>query len=502
LDFHKSLKILGRRKWTVISVAAVTLILVLLAPTNTTDVAATYKSQAKILLTPSSGSVKAYGGTVSAGADLSQSWFADETILNELLLSEELLTRVADQSEKQITWIDLKSGIEIQPISKDRGGLKMFALQVTDTDPKEAQKLTRLVADEFVNYVQDLSAQEYANTRRFIEELVLEAEQRRLSAEEALMGVREKYLGLPTDEEIATRQSDLESQRQELQRDIGSLQAELASIKTYDGGQSGRAPWAVLKESTGAVGGLEQNVADQKIELAKLQEVYTEDSAVVKAAKARLATAERLYQSALDEYVASLYTDKSSRLQQAISRTQSLSSQLNDLLKSRMTQEDRREVQKLERQRTLWEENHLSLLQQLYQARVVEQSSRRQGSVNILEQPRLGAPVLADDSVSAPRAKQLGLAIPFCLIMGIGAAFLREYLTSSMRLRPRVEEALELPVIAVIPSTPSELTVDWERFKRPMPAALDRMIDGVRDFATLKAASESRQQDAAELPRE
>jgi len=404
---------------------------------------------------------------VQAGADLSQSWFADEIILNELMLSEELLGRVAEQSEKQIPWHELKSKISVNPLSRNQRGLTLFALSVEDTDPKEAQKLTRMVADEFVKYVQELSAQEFANTRRFIEELVLEAEQRRLSAEEALMTVREKYLGLPTDEEIASRQDSLESQRQEIQREIGSLRAMVASIKTYTSGDSATTPWAVRQEAQGALDGLESNVAEQKLELAKLREVYTDDSNTVKAASQRLATAERLYQEGLDDYVASLYNDKSTQLQQLLANSQSISAQLNDLLRNRMSDEDRRTLAKLERERTLWEENHLGLLQQLYQARVVEQSSRRQGSVNILEQPRLGSPV-ASNTVSSTKAKKLALAIPFCIIMGLGAAFLKDYLTTSMRLRSKVEEALELPVIAVIPSTPSELTVDWERYKRPL----------------------------------
>jgi capsular polysaccharide biosynthesis protein len=467
LDFRKSLKILKSRRWTFIGVALISFLLVVIVPNDSVEIAPEYRSQAKILLTPSSGAVKAYGGTIQAGPDLAQSWFADEVILNELILSEELLGRVAQMSEKQVPWYQLRSRIAIEPLSRSRGGLKLFSLAVTDLDPKESQKLTRLVAEEFVNYVQELSAQEFANTRRFIEELVLEAEQRRLTAEEDLMSVREKYLGLPTDDEIFARQGSLESQRQELTREIGRLRAEVASIRTYKSGDSSSIPWAVRQEAQGALGSLESNVAAQKLELAKAKEVYTDESSAVRGAEQRLASAERLFQEGLDDYVTSLYNDKSTRLQQIITTSQSLSAQLNDLLRSRMTDEDRRQVAKLERERGLWEENHLSLLQQLYQARVVEQSSRRQGAVNILEQPRLGSPI-AINNVSTSKSKQLALAIPFCLIMGLGAAFLRDYLTSSLRLRPRVEEALEVPVIAVIPSTPSELTVDWERFKRPL----------------------------------
>lgn len=470
MDFHKALKVISRQKWTVISIALVVLVAASLAPEKkSVNAPVVYESSAKILFTPSTGHVQAYGGTVSTGPNIGSSWFTDETILNEVILSEELLSRVSVQSEHQAPWFQLKSQITIEPMSQHGRGVNLLLLKFKGADPKETQKLTRLLADEFSNYVQEISAQEYAATRRFIEELVLEAEQRRLSAEEELMVVREKYLGMPSDEEIRSRQSALESQRQETLREVGALQAEIAAIKAYRDSGSGKAPWVVLEQAQGAISGLEQNVADQKLELAKKREVYTDESEVVKTAQARLVTAERLYASALDDYVESLYTDKSTRLQQAISESQSLSAQLNDLVRYKMSDDDRRELAKLERQRNLWDENHLSLLQQLYQARVVEQSSRRQGAVTVLEPPRLGDPI-AGGKTAAGRSKvqTVAMALPFALLFGLGAAFLRDYLTSSMRLRPKVEEALEIPVIAVIPSTPSELTVDWERFKRPL----------------------------------
>lgn len=470
MDFHKVLKILRRQKWTLLSVALIAVVAAALTPEKkAVNAPVVYESSSKILFTPSSGNVRAYGGTVSAGPDFSTAWFTDETILNEVILSEELLSRVSSQSEHQTPWFQLKSQITIEPMARQGRGVNLLLLKMRGSDPKETQKLTRLIADEFANYVQEISAQEYASTRRFIEELVLEAEQRRLSAEEELMVVREKYLGLPNDEEIRTRQQVLETQRQEALREVGALQAEIASIRAYRDSGGATAPWVVLERAEGAIASLEQNVANQKLELAKMREVYTDESSVVKTAQARLATAEKLYAAALSDYVESLYTDKSTRLQQAIEKSQSLSAQLNDLLRYRMSEDDRRELAKLERQRTLWDENHLSLLQQLYQARVVEQSSRRQGAVTILEQPRLGDPVSGGRAIAGrSKAQTVAMSIPFALILGLGAAFLRDFMSTSMRLRPKVEEALEIPVIAVIPSTPSELTVDWERFKRPL----------------------------------
>lgn len=470
MDFIKALKALKRWRWTVLFVSVASFSLVALAPSPQAALSTQYLSEAKILLTPPSGNVSARGAQGVVGVDLGQSWFADPTVLKELLLSEELLSRVAEGSGSKATWDALRGMIQVEPLSQGAMGIKLFKLSVTAPDPKESQKVTRLLTEEFSTYVQELSAREFASTRKFVEELVVEAEQQRMQAEEKLQAVREKYLGAPTDAQVSTKQSTIESQRVSIGQDIPSLQGEVAALRAYLDGQTNSPPWSVLQGGeAGANSSLESQVAENRLKLAQVREVYTDENENVINAKARLARSEELYKEGLQNYVTSLYNSKSLELQQMVSREQALATQLNQLLASQMSPEDRRALQKLERELSIWEENHLSLLQQLYQARVVEQSSRRQGSVNILEQPRIGAPILAQEAtVNTSQAKKMGMAIPFCLILGCAAALLREYLSTSMKLRPRIEEALELPVIAVIPATPSELTVDWERFKRPL----------------------------------
>jgi capsular polysaccharide biosynthesis protein len=471
MDFVKALKALQRWRWTVMVVAVTSFALVALAPSNDGNIVTQYLSESKILLTPPSGNISARGGQGVVGVDMGQSWFADPTVLTELLQSEELLTRVAEGSGSKLTWNSIREMVQVEPLSQGAQGIKLFKLSVTAADPKESQKVTRLITEEFATYVQELSAREFASTRKFVEELVVEAEQRRMQAEEKLMAVREKYLGAPSDAEVSSKQNGIESQRLTVSQQIPALQAEVEALKAYLDGQTASPPWAVLNtgDTAGANGSLEAQVSENRLKLAQLREIYTEENENVVVAKARLARSEELYQQGLKEYVTSLYNSKTLELQQLVAREQTLSTQLNQLLSSQMSPDDRRALQKLERELTVWEENHLALLQQLYQARVVEQSSRRQGSVNILEQPRPGQPILEQDAVAgSSRAKKMAMAIPFCLILGCAAALLREYLSSSLKLRPRIEETLELPVIAVIPATPSELTIEWERFKRPL----------------------------------
>ena len=479
MDILKAIKALKRWKLTVLFVSFGAFFLLALAPTPTAPVAIPrYESRAKILLTPPSGGGNAFGSRGGGvGFNPSQSWFADPTILQEVFKSEELLRRVATEAGSKTPWESLRGAIMINPLSHNGSDVKLFQLSVTTEDPKTSQKISRLITEEFSRYVQEISAKEFASTRKFIEELVAEAEQRRLEAEERLMMVREKYLGAPSDSEVTSQQAALESQRREVGQNIPGLQAELATLETFLNNEGATPPWAVVEKANSTLSSLEAEVAGNRLKLEQAREVYTEENENVVTAKNRLARSERAYQDGLREYAKSLRNNKSQQLQQLISREQSLSGRLNALLSAQMTPGDRREVQKLERELTVWEENQLSLTQQLYQARVEEQSSRRQGSVTVLEQPQPGSPAVVEGATltrPAPsKVKRLAMGLPLCIFLGLAAAILREYLSTSLKLRPRVEEILEIPVLAVIPSVSTELSVDWEQFKRPpLPTAI------------------------------
>ena len=477
MDFVRALKILRARKWTILAVSILGLAVVAMAPQPQVQFIPSYMSKAKVLITPPNSSVRAYGGA-SAASTVDFSWFSDPTVLTELLRSEELLERVIEQAQTSMDKQQLAFSISVEPLSNGRAGVRLFNLTVQNPDPLVAQKLTRLVTNEFVKYVEDLSAREFANTRRFIEELVVEAEGRRDAVETALMAVREKYLTGRTDDEIRMQVSSIEARMNEAEREITTLQGEVASLKEYLDGVTSSPPWAVVADGEGSLSTLSANVAEKQLELVRVREIYTDSNENVKEAERKLASAQRIYREALQETVTSLYKSKASKLSQVQGLRSSLISETNSLLKARMNDEDRRLVAKYERELQVWEQNHLNLQQQLYQARVVEQSSRRSGSVNVLEQPGVG--VAAPNSQKAPvtksKMKRITASIPFCLILGIAAAFAQEYLRSSTKLRPRIEEALELPVLAVIPATPSELTVDWESFKRPGRESISPLV--------------------------
>lgn len=481
MDFVKAMKVIKARRVTVITVAVLAFCLVAAAPKpKPPEVEPIYTSTSKLLMTPPSSNVRAFGGQ-SAPVDFS--WFADPELLTELLRSEELLERISKAANASVSQQELAYAIQVQPVNQNSRNARLFKLSVSSKDPLEAQKLTRLVSDEFVRYVEDLSAKEFSSTRKFIEELVIEAEGRRDEAETALLTVREKYLSAPSDENVMMQARSIESRLNEVVRSESSAQAQVNALGSYLDGTIHNPPWEVISTSSGSLGKLEANVADRKLELAKLRDIYTENNEKVQAAKRQLEDADDMYRSAVRETVESLYKSKNEQFQQMRRERGSLTAELNNLLASRMTEDDRRQITKHQRELEVWEQNHLNLQQQLYQARVMEQSSRRQGSVSILEKPGVGVVAYDPETMTSRMVvpsqgsmKRNLMAIPFCLILGIAAAFVQEYLTSSTKLRPRVEELLEMPVIAVIPSTPSELTVDWESFKRPQKETIRPVV--------------------------
>ena len=67
------------------------------------------------------------------------------------------------------------------------------------------------------------------------------------------------------------------------------------------------------------------------------------------------------------------------------------------------------------------------------------------------------------------------VGIPFSLIFAAVLVLGVDYLTASLRLLPRIESTLGLPILAVIPPVSQELAATWETYKREetMPRSED-----------------------------
>ncbi|MBI3926574.1 MAG: hypothetical protein HY319_13620 [Armatimonadetes bacterium] len=467
MDLWKSLQIVRQRKWVFLAATLLALAIVFMAPKKGSQ-DPMYVSYAKLLLTPQTAQVKAYGGSLGPGGPAPgvQWWLADDTSMKELIASEELLQRVVQRAELTMDWRNLGGRVQINTGEADRRGqLTFFQLGVEADTPEEAQKLTTILVDEFVAYVQELSGREYSETRRFLEELVAEAQQKVAESEQALLDLQTTTAGLTDDaSETAATRAALEERRTQLKAEILGTEAQVAAIANYLDGKNPVPPWTVLENKDSTVDALNKALAEHQLKLVELQQVYTPESRQVREQVERLNQVKALYDRQLRTYVESLYQAKTVGVQEQREALLAVQQELNTMRREKARPEKKLELQKLERQLTVWSENQLNLVQQLYQARIAEQSSRRQGAIAIIQKPQTGAPT--GGYIAPPAWKTMALALPFCLFFGVAMALLSDYLNSSFQMLPRVEETLDLPVVCVIPTVPAEIADEWERIKR------------------------------------
>jgi len=196
----------------------------------------------------------------------------------------------------------------------------------------------------------------------------------------------------------------------------------------------------------------------------ELEQLYTEDNVLLREQRAKVRKTEQLYQSRLSQFAGTVTQEKSQMLAQRRKQLSQLEDRIQEIRDQQLTPSEKRQVAKLERQLSMWEDNYLNLVKQLYQARVTEQSSRRQGAITILENPTVG--VLAKDKKGRTLLVQVMLGLPFSLGFAIAVLVSLEYLGASLRLVPKIEKSLGVSVMAIIPPVSDHLGQIWEAYKR------------------------------------
>lgn len=420
-----------------------------------------YVSTSKVLLTPT----KMSGSFDGREDSTRENWIADESTLKEMLSSERLLSRVRSSCGLKESWQELRERVLFEPLTLDYlRRVSLFGLSYSDADPKQAQKICEVLLTEFTSYVEELSAREYSSTRRFLEELVAEAKEKVDATEEKLLTLTTAHADAKQSEQLTENLLQLEADRRKLREEIALLEAEASSVQSFLSGGTAVPPSTVQGKADSGLTQLEGAVASAKLKLLELEQLYTDDNVQVVEQRAKLRKTEQLYQSRLSEFVGAINEEKNQIITQKRKSLQVVEERVRELRNSQLTPAQKREVSKLERQLSMWEENHLNLVKQLYQARVVEQSSRRQGAISILEQPTAG--ILPKDKKQKSIATRVGFGLPISFAISAVVVTFLDFVSSSLRLVPRIEEALGVPVLAVVPAVDDSLRELWESYKR------------------------------------
>ncbi len=472
MDLRRIFQLLRQQLWLLLALTLSALAAFLVLPKI--GASATYVSTAKVLLTPAQR-----GLTQDRTMGDTGSWIADQQTLNELVTSERLLQRVAQVVNLRGNWQDLRGRIHLEPLSFDYARrVNLFSISIENDEAAQAQKIASAIIQEFVTYVEELSAREFANTRRFLEELVAEAKEKVDDTEEKLLQITTRHASPGTAETTAESLNSLDSDRRKVKEELAMAEAELESVQSFLSGQSPVIPASILaKSADNGLDPVDSSVAQARLKLMELEGLYTDTNIQVIAQRAKVAKMQQLYQGRLKDFANSVAQEKSQIVAQRRKQLRAIEERASEIRNQQLTPSEKRMVAKLERQLNMWEENHLNLIKQLYQARVMEQSSRRQGAITILENPSPG--VIAKAKNARSLGAQLALGVPFCLAFAVAVILGIDLISASLRLVPKIEAALDSKVLAVIPTLDEDLRQLWEAYKREetLPLELESLLD-------------------------
>lgn len=472
MDLRRFLLIVRQHVWLLVALTVASLAAFLLLPQL--GARTVYVSTAKVLLTPSKTSI----GSESYRGYEQGNWLSEESTLKELVTSERLLSRVCQVCSVRGSWQELRDRVTLEPLSTDYARrVNLFAISVQDESAKQAQKLTEAAVSEFTNYVEELSAREFANTRRFLEELVAEAKERVDDTEEKLLQITTAHADAKQSETMAESLVALDADKRKVREEIAVLEAEVGSVQSFLSRDSAVLPPSLLQTPDPTVTQLETAAAEARLKLLELEQLYNDDNPRVREQRAKYEKMRDMYQSRMSEFANSAIQEKSQLLAQKRKQLQAIEDRIQEVRNQQLSPAEKRQVAKLERQLSMWEDNHLNLVKQLYQARVVEQSSRRQGAISVLESPGLGA--LAKAKKSRSLTSRLAIGLPFCLSFSLACILSLELLGASLRLLPKIERALGVPVLSVIPPLGEDMAEVWECYKREetLPKQYESLLD-------------------------
>ena len=474
MDIRRLLLTLRQQIWLLIGLTLLALTAFLLVPEIGKKIV--YVSTAKILLTPSQKNSGLTDHRNGYGFD-SGNWLADEQTLTELVTSERLMTRVCSLCNLQTPWEELRERVHFQPLTQDfTRKVSLFALSVEDPSPQQAKKITEATVQEFVSYVEELSAREFANTRRFLEELVAEAKEKVDDSEEKLLTITSAHSDSAESAVVSESLNSLDGDKRRLREEQALLEAELGSMQSFLSGQSGVLPTAAGAKPDTSLTQLETSLAAARIKLLELEQLYTNENVQVVEQRNKVQKLQQLYDSRAQQFADAVAQEKGGLLAEKRKQIQDIEARMSELRHRQLSPAEKRQVAKLERQLNMWEENHLSLVKQLYQARVVEQSSRRQGAITVLENPSPG--VQSKEKRTRTFGSRLALGLPFSVGFAIAVIYFLDFLGASLRLVPKIEATLRIPVLAVIPPVDAELGELWEAYKREetLPSNLPSLL--------------------------
>lgn len=465
LNSTQFLKTLKRRKWLFGAITLLTFLAVLAgqaARVTVTEEIPTFRSTVSLLVTPPTPS------TDEGTGDSLQTWFASEQLLRQLVLSEEVLSRVIKTSGSSLDWQQLRSMVSLAPASEgeewgDLWHSFLIDLAVESDAPDEAQHLAQVLVQEFIAYTQELAAREVIASRQLLERMALANKKKIEDYQQKIVAWRKANDVWDIDQLIEAqgqRISELNGKREDKLQDLAHLNQEVKELEAYRDGTIETLPWDVV-ELDSNLNQLAAARGQEKVKLEKLRKLYTDQSAPVKEQMEAYQQANEAYEQERQALVSSLLRSRQAKVAQVQAVVLRIEDDMKALKNDKNLASSQVELEQLKSQLQSYQANYEDLTSQINDARVLEQRRRHLAAFTVVEKPLLGVqinnPDRMEDSPWETALASAMLAIATGLLCTLGL----EHFFLGVRLRPQVEQALGLPVLGMLPRLSEADSRDW-----------------------------------------
>lgn len=325
----------------------------------------------------------------------------------------------------------------------------LFTITAKDKDPKVAADIANTIANEFVKYSGNINSNETRSYREFLEQRIkilgIELDQ----AEKNLKKFKDQYRIADLKEETKLGLSSLSSFQKSLDkvnieiREIKILQRDIAMGK-YARKKDNLMRFSTEKENS-ILDELGKDLAKSEIELASLEEKYTDSNKKVNELKAEIATTKEKMNKQIKEITDSLEAKKKS-LEKVVMKYKSV------ILLIPMKEN---KLNELERTVTVSEDAYLKIQEQYEEARLDE--AKKLNEIRVIDRAK---PPLYPKWPMKILYPLLGCLTG--LTVSISLAFFIDYMDNTIKSIESAEKVLGYSVLATIPNFQHSR---WKKFK-------------------------------------
>lgn len=448
LDLRELWRALMRRKWIIIALFLGACIIAYVASNAMTPI---YEATTTILVRDQSGGLEnlLLDGSRGSGNALQQSV--------ELFQSRTLALRAArqmgyDWDEYSPEFRAFRGSISVQPVSSS----DMIRISVQHEDPVEAQEIANQLVRAFIDRRQEMNSEDIRQARLFIEQQMMQYEAELEQAENDLVRYQEQVeIVTPSGETAAvleniyrldTLRAEALVAREQTQQRLLSLQGDMEEDRRSVVSGS-------VVSSNPVISGFRSQLANLEVELAAALEQYTDRHPRVVALQAQI----NELRSELDREIGRLQAeDAGTRMSEEVITLEAELVGLNariDALDRLIAEREalfgdlpQKELHltRLIRNAEVTENIYIMLRSRYEEMRISE--AMEAANVSVLD------PAIAPRNPIKPR-KQLNVAIAGFLgiFVGVGIAFLLEYLDTSFKDVDELEAYLGMPILGRIP---------------------------------------------------